>query len=410
MQILFVHGNYPGQFHWLAELLGRQAQHEVRFLTAREEARELPIPGVQVELFREPETEPAAAVASPLQQATSLAISRAAVVEERLHAMACAGFVPRLAVVHGSNGLALLIKQLLPNCLVVGYFEWFFHPDQAPDLLGRQDRLSRQLLQLRNLTTCQEIVSCDAAVVPTPWQASQFPQPLRSKLQVIFDGVDRHWHQPPADPARNWALDLVGEEASVHLEEGTPLISYATRGMEPIRGFPEFMRVLPAVLAVQPRLQVVIAGRDRSAYGPVAPSHGGSWKRRLLAELGPFPGRDRIHFTGLLPRPAYVQLLQRTNLHCYFTRPYVPSWSLFEAVACGAPLLTTDGGTTVGTLPGVLPDTIALDAPPAVLAARMLERLQHPARPGRPPEWLWREAAAADWQQLINTVITEHQA
>ena len=272
MQILFVHGNYPGQFHWLAELLGRQAQHEVRFLTAREEARELPIPGVQVELFREPETEPAAAVASPLQQATSLAISRAAVVEERLHAMACAGFVPRLAVVHGSNGLALLIKQLLPNCLVVGYFEWFFHPDQAPDLLGRQDRLSRQLLQLRNLTTCQEIVSCDAAVVPTPWQASQFPQPLRSKLQVIFDGVDRHWHQPPADPARNWALDLVGEEASVHLEEGTPLISYATRGMEPIRGFPEFMRVLPAVLAVQPRLQVVIAGRDRSAYGPVAPS------------------------------------------------------------------------------------------------------------------------------------------
>lgn len=38
MQILFVHGNYPAQFGWIAKALARTSQHEVRFLTARQEA------------------------------------------------------------------------------------------------------------------------------------------------------------------------------------------------------------------------------------------------------------------------------------------------------------------------------------------------------------------------------------
>jgi len=51
------------------------------------------------------------------------------------------------------------------------------------------------------------------------------------------------------------------------------------------------------------------------------------WRR-----LGAFSGRERVHFTGLLTYPDYRQLLWRSTLHCYFTRPYVTSWSLFEAV------------------------------------------------------------------------------
>ena len=404
MQILFVHGNYPGQCGWLAELLGQQPQHEVRFLTARQEAAGMPIAGVGVELF----SEPAAGLeaASPLQGATVAAINRAAAVEERLYAMAQDGFVPRLAVVHGGNGLALLIKQLIPNCVVVGYFEWFFRPEQALDLLGRDDRLSRQLLQLRNLTTCQELVSCDAAVVPTQWQASQFPEPLRSKLQVIFDGVESHWHRPPANPARDWPLRIEGEAGVVELAAGQPLLSYATRGMEPLRGFPEFMRALPAVLAARPELVVLVAGRDRSAYGQPAPSHGGSWKALLLEELGDFPGRERLHFTGLLPRATYGAMLQRTNLHCYFTRPYVPSWSLFEAVASGAPLLVTPGDSTCGCLPGLLPNTVSLKAAAADRAACILENLAAAAPTGEPPAWLWRPAAVQAWQELVNAATT----
>ena len=45
-----------------------------------------------------------------------------------------------------------------------------------------------------------------------------------------------------------------------------------------------------------------------------------------------------VSFTGLLNYNDYRLLLWRSNLHCYFTRPYVTSWSLFEAAACGARL------------------------------------------------------------------------
>ena len=101
--------------------------------------------------------------------------------------------------------------------------------------------------------------------------------------------------------------------------------------METLRGFPEFLKAAAHSLSEIPTLQVVIAGRDRRAYSYDAPSHAGSWKAKILEELGDFSGKERLHFTGLMPYIHYKQLLQRSNLHCYFTRPYVTSWSLFEA-------------------------------------------------------------------------------
>ena len=93
---------------------------------------------------------------------------------------------------------------------------------------------------------------------------------------------------------------------------------------------------------------VVIAGADRCAYSYTAPDHEGSWKKHLLAKLGSFEGRERIHFTGLLTYNDYRNLLWRSNLHCYFTRPYVTSWSLFEAAACGARLAVNKSPATSG--------------------------------------------------------------
>lgn len=400
MQILFVHSNYPAQFGWIAAALGQQPGHEVRFLTARPEAAQHPMAGVQVELFAEPEP----LTLSPLHQATAVAISRAAVIEEKLFALAQTGFVPRLAVVHGGNGLGLLIKQLIPNCLVLGYFEWYFDPKSAVMLLGRNDRQARQQVQLRNLAISQELLGCDAAIVPTAWQASQFPKELATKLEVVFDGIDPSLFQPPASQARDWPLSLQGESGGLELAAAQPLLTYATRGMEPMRGFPEFMRALPAVLAARPDLQVLIAGRDRSAYGPVAPSHGGSWKAALLDELGEFPGRERICFTGLLHRDQWIAMLQRTNLHCYFSLPYVPSWSLFEAAACGAPLLTNRGGTTTGCLPQLLETAIDPSSGEEVHEA-IIDALQNPTIISvLEPQW-WRPAAVVGWQQCINRLI-----
>ena len=110
-----------------------------------------------------------------------------------------------------------------------------------------------------------------------------------------------------------------------------------------------------ASYAVQriPELKVIVAGRDRRAYSYNSPNYNGSWKETLMEELGDFKGKDRIYFTGLMPYIQYRKLLQRSNLHCYFTRPYVTSWSLFEAAACGARLCTNIGEATSGVVSDV---------------------------------------------------------
>ena len=117
------------------------------------------------------------------------------------------------------------------------------------------------------------------------------------------------------------------------------MVSYATRGMETLRGFPEFMRTLPGILDANETAHIVIAGADRRAYSYDAPIKGGSWKEYMLSELGDKLDTRRVIFCGLLTYEDYRKLLWRSDLHCYFTRPYVTSWSLFEAAACGAKLV-----------------------------------------------------------------------
>jgi len=412
MNILFIHSNYPGQFRGLAEAFGSQGVHDVRFLTARKDPQNHPIAGLRVEHFED--VEASACHPDLLLNSTEQAIRRGAVIQGRLIEMARSGFVPRLVLVHGGNGLGLLIKALIPDCTLIGLFEWYFSDLSAEVLLNRQDLEARNMVGLRNLVTEREILSCDAGVVPTAWQVNQFPALLRSKLEVIFEGIDTHFFQPAADPSSLASTTISGETGSLSVASDELLLTYATRGMEPLRGFPEFMRALPAVLQALPQLKVLIGGRDRCAYSYPASSHGGSWKEQLLDELGTFEGRDRIQFTGLLSYGEYLKMLQRTDLHCYFTRPYVTSWSLFEAAACGAPVLTNAAAATTGTIepPAGSPlSTTPLE--PDAMAEAIVSRLQPANRKPRHSylqETFRREACAQQWEALLNRTLQQQKS
>jgi glycosyltransferase involved in cell wall biosynthesis len=88
-------------------------------------------------------------------------------------------------------------------------------------------------------------------------------------------------------------------------------------------------------------LQVVICGRDDQGYGP-PPSDGSSWREQMLIELGPRLDLQRVHVVGLLPHDQLLELFRLSWVHVYASEPWVLSWSVLEAMACGVALVATD--------------------------------------------------------------------
>lgn len=349
MNILFIHGNYPAQFRNLATDLGGQGIHDVRYLTAREDPENHPINGVQIVQY-EDEKASKSGSNSEAQAICNELINRGEIIQREVLKLASNDFQPHLIIFHGGNGLGLFLKELLPESTLIGYFEWYFSKRCAKLILNRDDIAAQNYIKARNLSVESEILSCDGCVVPTEWQASQFPYQIRPYLTVIFDGVDIDFFKPGPSGLSENTLELQGENNSITIHKNELLLTYATRGMEPLRGFNELMQALPFLLEQLPNLKVLIGGRDRSAYGPACPTHGGSWKAMMLDKLPTLKDHPRITYTGLMNYEAYKTMLQRSNLHCYLTHPYVTSWSLFEAAACGSPILTNHSPATTGTI------------------------------------------------------------
>lgn len=331
--ILFVHDIFPGQFGALGQwLAGRGWQ--VTFATATPDARSDDFRIIRYAPHRAPSaaTHP---YAQPLDRAAirAQAFVRAALAARR------EGYRPDVVVAHSGWGAGMFAKDVFPEAAFVAYCEWWYrHPGvdvaylaalegDAP-VAGPEAPMHERA---RNAPIAMDLASADAAICPTAFQAAQFPAVFQSLMTVLHDGVDIDFFRP--DPAaRRSTLDgLVAEDARV--------VTYATRGMEPHRGFPQFMAALPAILAADRRAVAVVAGENRVAYGGDAIRRV-DWQAKAMAENGIDPAR--IRFVGPLGRHDYLRLLQRSDAHVYLTVPFVLSWSMLEAMSCGCPLVLSD--------------------------------------------------------------------
>lgn len=333
MKILFSHQNYPAQFGAFGSYLAQRGW-EVTFATSNQKAV---VPkGCQL-IRMKPHRDPTKGVhryAAPMEKA---------MINGQAFANACMnardkGFHPDVVVAHSGWGSGTFAKAVWPDCKFVAYVEWYY---RWPPL----DRLSENPAQnvedrraealARNAPTLLDMAQADLVLCPTDFQAEQFPECYRDSLQVLHDGV----HAPTLAPDPEARFN----PNDVELPEDGELVTYATRGMEPHRGFPQFMRMLAELQKRRPNLHAVIGGEDRVAYGPKLPE-GESWKARMLDELD--LDLERVHFVGLLPRRKYTQLMQASDLHVYFTVPFVLSWSLIEAMSIACPLLVSDNQAT----------------------------------------------------------------
>lgn len=327
-RILFVHTNFPAQFGFLGQRLKR-AGWDVAFATARK--------GVQTGTFRILPFEEGRDVTPkihPYVVGLERAVIKGQCAARAFYAAKRQGFVPDIVMAHSGWGAGLFAKDVFPDAVYIPYFEWWYrYPPVDSVFLGdfeaNEDRRLRE--RIRNTPMLIDLEAADHALCPTRFQAAQFPERLRPLLAVIHDGVDTDAHAPaPERPARIGGLDV---------STMPEIVTYATRGMEPQRGFPSFMRALERLQKRRPGLHAIVVGEDRVAYGRKLPE-GDSWKTRMLAECDLDPART--HFTGHLPRPDYLRVLQASHAHVYLTAPFVLSWSMLEAMSAGCALVASD--------------------------------------------------------------------
>ena len=412
MNILFIHGNYPAQFRHLCQALAADRSHNVVFLTAREDAKSECYQGLQIEFFNNHRL--ANDNTHHYLHSTEQTILSGQAVARQVYRLIESGFCPELIVCHAGNGLSLFLKEMLPLVPLVGYFEWYFCSNTSKYLFEDFTLDNQFKVGVRNFPILRELEICDAAVVPTNWQKKQFPNVFHDKLQVIFDGIDNQFFysldKPQSDEFKNNDLILSNRETGSDFlfTPDKKIVSYATRGMEPLRCFPEFMRSLPSLLSNDDSINVIIAGSDRRAYSYDAPTESGSWKDYILEGLGDFSGKNRIFFTGLLDYENYRNLLWRTDLHCYFTRPYVTSWSLFEACACGSTILTNTSPATASIAQENSFYSIDIDMPSDAISSTMSEILHDSQiRKSKLKAGYSLSESKDKWQTLLNRVASK---
>ena len=108
------------------------------------------------------------------------------------------------------------------------------------------------------------------------------------------------------------------------------MLTYVSRGFEEYRGFPQAMKTIAILQSLRPNLHALIVGSDLVAYGSGRGDQR-SWGEWARSDL-PLDSA-RTHWMGPLQTKEYHAVLAWSDVHLYFTVPFVLSWSLIEAMA-----------------------------------------------------------------------------
>uniref|UniRef100_A0A832A412 Glycosyltransferase n=1 Tax=Desulfacinum infernum TaxID=35837 RepID=A0A832A412_9BACT len=346
MKLLFLHQNFPGQFKHLAPALAARGHTVVAMTLQKVTATEWQ--GVQLVPYGVSRgTTPGV---HPWVSDFETKVIRAEAAFRTMRALKAQGFVPDTVIAHPGWGESLFVKEVWPEVRLGIYCEFFYHAQGAdvgfdPEFPAADPQGEPCRLRLKNLNHLLHFEVADAGLSPTHWQASTFPEPFRSRITVVHDGIDTQAVAP--NPHVALTLNTHGGDR-VSLTRRDEVITFVNRNLEPYRGYHIFMRALPAMLKARPHGRVLIVGGSDVSYGarPDPERYGGrSWKQIFMDEVRPrIPDADwaRVHFLGHVPYPHFVTLLQLSTVHVYWTYPFVLSWSLLEAMSAGCAIVASD--------------------------------------------------------------------
>ena len=333
LRVLCVHQNFPGQFKHLAPWLLRQGHEVVGLGDAENIAGRNARSPFPVLAYKGRKSERSSV--HHYLRSTETAVRRGQDVARACMDLRAKGFVPDLVVGHPAWGEMLFLRDVFPDAKQLSYFEFFYRAQGAdvgfdPEFPATLDTGFK--LRIRNSTQIHALSEADAGISPTQWQRSTYPARDQARIRVIHEGFDLGVLKP--DPDARFRLPD-GRE----LTRSQPVVTFVSRQLEPYRGFHVFMRALPELQRRLPGVQFVIVGADGVSYGSAPPAPHACYREMLLAEVGGRLDLARTHFVGRISYADYLSLMQLSRLHIYYSYPFVLSWSMLEAMACGAPVL-----------------------------------------------------------------------
>lgn len=327
MNVLFVHNHWPAQFVHLAKTLVAEG-HRCIAIGSEIEGH---VPGVEVARWRNRRgSTPGILPFATRAEADMIRGLAAAGEAKRLKEE---GFYPDLIIGHPGWGETLFLREIYPRAKQLLHGEFFYRAEGGdagfdPEF-GRGTPSMDQRFQIhaKNAALSLALSDADQIVCPTQYQLGRLPPAFQARAKTIHEGIDtrkaRKKHAPKFELAGG--RTVTGE---------SPIVTYASRYLEPLRGFHVFMRALPDILRRIPDAEVLVIGEEVTAgYGAAAPE-GLTWKELLLRELAGKLDLSRVHFTGKVGHSRLIEAFSVSSAHVYYTYPFVLSWSLLEAMAC----------------------------------------------------------------------------
>jgi glycosyltransferase involved in cell wall biosynthesis len=329
MHILFVHQNFPAQFRFIAPRLISDFGWQCSFCTERAEGD---LPGVRKILYK---PRGGATVAnSVFTRNFENSVAHAHGVFEALKLTP--DLKPDLIVAHSGFGSSLFLPFLY-DAPIINFLEFFYNPigqdlGFRPEMPVGETELLRS--KTNNATILLDVVNCDRGWTPTHYQRAFFPVELQSKIETIFDGIDTSVYY-----RKEGASARVRE--SCNIDPAHKIVSYVARGFEMMRGFDVFMKAAKIICEKRSDVTFVVVGTDKVHYGSdLKYIEENTFRHHILNEGG--YDLSRFRFTGYVPQETLADILSAADAHLYLTEPFIASWSMVDAMACGAVLIASD--------------------------------------------------------------------
>ena len=328
MRAVFVHPSHPNQFTRIAHTLAEREGWECAFLVhekftdaVREDDPPIPYYGFHEASGPASGTDYAQCLEDGLRCGRAVAEALA-----QLHGARAIDVV----VGHASFGTTFFVRELL-QVPVVSYVELpGYFPLYCREEFPAQAEQRLMDVSLRALIHAS-VLQSDLCIVPSRHARELFPRELRSRIRVQAEGFAL-----PALPGDKRTL-----RRELDIPDSAPVVGFAGRTLEAVRGFDVFMRMARALRKRRRDVRFLVVGDEATLYGnETAYLAGKSFKQHVVDTEG--LDTDAVIFRPFMPHDEFTRHLQAMDLIVFPIFEGAGNWAVFDAMAAAVPILAAD--------------------------------------------------------------------